>query len=245
MHGRRGARTRDAPRAARGRRCGGAAAAAAAAGRALRRRPERRLPRNAGVRSWRTAGRSRAARARRAARLPRAAGRARSRAARVRHGAARRRAGAAGNASPALTPAALQGPPTLTKPGYYTHPPLDELAALPDATLAALRGFVVGRAGYGRIEWDGTLRFFVAAHARALRRLIAAAAPACRRGGRARCGPGRGGDHPPRRGAARARAQAAARRRGRSRAAAPEPPRAPRWTSTPAAAAPTRPWARG
>lgn len=48
-----------------------------------------------------------------------------------------------------------QGPPRLRKAGYYTRPPAEQLAALPDAALAALTGFAVGRTGYGLIEWEG------------------------------------------------------------------------------------------
>ena len=43
----------------------------------------------------------------------------------------------------------------MSKPGYFTRPPPEVLAALPDEQLAALTGFAVGRTGYGLIEWEG------------------------------------------------------------------------------------------
>jgi hypothetical protein len=62
-----------------------------------------------------------------------------------------------------------QGAPVLTKAGYYLEPSLAVLRRLSDAQLAAVPGFVVGRHGFGRIEWDGASR-------RALARLQRAAA---------------------------------------------------------------------
>jgi hypothetical protein len=70
----------------------------------------------------------------------------------VPHGASRLLLRASGPNSNAF---GAQGPPRLTKAGYYTQPCAEQLAALPDTALAALVGFAVGRTGYGLIEWEG------------------------------------------------------------------------------------------
>ena len=60
--------------------------------------------------------------------------------------------------SPAAGPAPPPtGPPTLTRPGFYTRPDSAALAALPDAALAALHGFVVGRTGVAEVAWEGAV----------------------------------------------------------------------------------------
>jgi hypothetical protein len=64
---------------------------------------------------------------------------------------------------------ATQGAPVLTKAGYYTEPSLAVLRRLSDAQLAAVPGFVVGRHGFGRIEWDGASRRALARLQRTLR----------------------------------------------------------------------------
>ena len=43
--------------------------------------------------------------------------------------------------------------PTLTRDGYYTVPPLKLIRRLGDAQLAALERFVVGREGYGEVQF--------------------------------------------------------------------------------------------
>ena len=46
--------------------------------------------------------------------------------------------------------------PTFSPRGdYYLCPPFQQLRTLTDAQLASVEGFVVGRHGYGRIEWEG------------------------------------------------------------------------------------------
>eukprot|EP00656_Telonema_subtile_P029654 TRINITY_DN32740_c0_g1_i2.p1 TRINITY_DN32740_c0_g1~~TRINITY_DN32740_c0_g1_i2.p1 ORF type:complete len:242 (+),score=27.62 TRINITY_DN32740_c0_g1_i2:121-846(+) len=44
--------------------------------------------------------------------------------------------------------------PTLTKPGYSTSPPLEELQAMPEELLRAVPHFRVVHAGVGSLEWD-------------------------------------------------------------------------------------------
>ena len=45
--------------------------------------------------------------------------------------------------------------PALTREGYYAIPSLERLAKMPASQLRAVRGFRVGRTGYGEITWLG------------------------------------------------------------------------------------------
>ena len=47
--------------------------------------------------------------------------------------------------------------PTLSKAGYTVHPPIQDLAAMSEADLAAVSGFKVERPGHGSVEWDGAV----------------------------------------------------------------------------------------
>jgi Nuclear protein 96/Nucleoporin autopeptidase/Nucleoporin FG repeat region len=47
--------------------------------------------------------------------------------------------------------------PKLTKAGYETFPPLDALAAMSDADLAAVPNFAVIRPNYGAVQWEGAV----------------------------------------------------------------------------------------
>lgn len=59
------------------------------------------------------------------------------------------------------TPATPKGTtsslPKLTKNGYTVSPSLEELAGMSEADLAAVEGFTVKRASYGKIEWEGAV----------------------------------------------------------------------------------------
>jgi hypothetical protein len=48
-------------------------------------------------------------------------------------------------------------PPTLYREGYYTVPPMAELAKMPTARLTRLAGFRVGRVGFGEVRWIGAV----------------------------------------------------------------------------------------
>jgi len=45
--------------------------------------------------------------------------------------------------------------PTLRQSGYYTVPSMQELAAMPTSALRHVRGFRVGRIGFGEVRWLG------------------------------------------------------------------------------------------
>lgn len=47
--------------------------------------------------------------------------------------------------------------PSLTKADYSCNPPIDVLATLPEADLAAVSNFSVERSGVGRIDWEGAV----------------------------------------------------------------------------------------
>jgi len=47
--------------------------------------------------------------------------------------------------------------PKLTKAGYSTIPDQEKLAKMSEAELTAVSGFIVARAGYGSIAWDGSV----------------------------------------------------------------------------------------
>ena len=49
----------------------------------------------------------------------------------------------------------MQTLPTLAREGYYTVPSMAELREMPAGRLTSLRGFRVGRVGYGEVRWVG------------------------------------------------------------------------------------------
>ena len=54
------------------------------------------------------------------------------------------------------TPVSRPSGVILTKPGYFTIPPLDEIDTLVSGGQCLVEGFTVGRNGFGRIHFPGT-----------------------------------------------------------------------------------------